>query len=36
MIRLGVQGVEVVMLRFDFRPIGQSKTQTMKNIGDPI
>jgi hypothetical protein len=36
MIRQSIQGVKIVMLRLDLRPIGQRKTQPVKNISNPI
>jgi hypothetical protein len=36
MVRMRIQRIEIVMLRFNLRPVGQSKAQPMKNIGDPI
>ena len=36
MVRMGVEGVEVVMLRLDLRPVGQGETQPMKDVDDAV
>ena len=36
MIGLRIQGIEIMVLRFNLRSVRQSKAQPVKNIGNPI